>query len=480
MSLGSIAAGGVRKIAVRSGRKLKKQGPAPAISEERPVHIKNTRDENFTVGFAKRETMPPDVNAKQYWMAGFKSGQLVTGVIDPMTVSAMWIGCGNEGGILMVSADCIGLSRCEVSRVRESLGEFAEKSGCKSINISCTHTHAGIDTLGYWGKTILGPIPGDGKDAEFMEMFLDAIRAVCIEAYQNRREGKLFIGSVHVPEALGGGRQPTVFHDVLTRIRFAPNDGSAETWLLNFAAHPNTMGGDNAEISADYPYYLREEINRVRETNVLFTVGAIASINAGEYCEDRFERTKIQGGVLAKAALSIDNDEPMKPEITVLCQPYYSPVDNGVLSLMGLIKTVNALKFPCDRGDLGLALQTELTYIKIGSRQILLLPGEAKPEVAHGGYAPAETSATGQGAEINPPPLCDIAGDENLLVFGVTNDMTGYIIAPNDFVLHESEPYLSTGRDRNGVRHYHETNSLGYLTAETIADTFSKMMKSLP
>ena len=27
-----------------------------------------------------------------------------------------------------------------------------------------------------------------------------------------------------------------------------------------------------------------------------------------------------------------------------------------------------------------------------------------------------------------------------------------------------------------GANHYHETNSLGYLTAETIAETFGKMM----
>jgi hypothetical protein len=46
----------------------------------------------------------------------------------------------------------------------------------------------------------------------------------------------------------------------------------------------------------------------------------------------------------------------------------------------------------------------------------------------------------------------------------------------NDFMLHESAPYLGKHKDRNGSNHYHETNSLGYLTAETIADTFAKMM----
>ena len=477
MSLRSLAASGVRKIAVKSGRKLRKQR-APAIPEALPVYMQGG---NFIVGFAKRETMPDDINAKKYWMAGFRIGNRVTGVNDPMTVSAMWIGCGDiscgESGILLVSADCIGLSRCEVNRVRGSLADFARQSNCKSINISCTHTHGGIDTLGYWGKSKFGPLPGDGKDAAFLDLLLGSIRDVCVEAYENRREGKLYMGSVRVPEAVSEGRKPTVPRDVLGRIRFVPGDGSAETWLLNFGAHPNTMGKKNTNVSADYPYYLREKINETREINVLFTAGAIASINAGGYnSDDRFERTALQGETLAEAALAIDNDEQLEPEITVLCQPYYSPIDNSVLALMGLLKIINAEKYPWGRGDLGVALQSELTYIRLGKQPILLLPGEMKPELAYGGYAPAETSATGLGAEINPPPLCEIAGDENLLVFGVTNDMTGYIIAPNDFMLHETEPYLGKHKDRNGANHYHETNSLGYLTAETIADTFSKMM----
>ena len=273
------------------------------------------------------------------------------------------------------------------------------------------------------------------------------------------------------------GRKPTTPRDVLGRIRFVPDDGSAETWLLNFGAHPNTLGGKNSSVSADYPYYLREKINEAKETNVLFTAGAIASINAGGYnSDDRFERTVLQGEALAAAAFSINNDEQLEPEITVLCQPYYAPVDNGALALMGLLKIINTEKYPCDRGDLGVALQSELTYIRLGKQQILLIPGEMKPELAFGDYATAETSATGLGAQVNPPTLCEIAGDENLLVFGVTNDMTGYIIAPNDFMLHETEPYLGKHQDRNGANHYHETNSLGYLTAETIADTFGKMM----
>lgn len=477
MGFEEIAAKAVKKISIRSGKKmLKKNGPAPEIAKAETIRMKNKTDEFYRVGFAKRITMPDDVTAKPYWLAGFKTGNLVTGVMDPMTVSAMWIDCKDEGGIIMVAADCIGITGYEINELRESLSDFCAETGCKSINVCCSHTHAGIDTCGYWGKAIVGPVPGNGKDPEFMKLFFDAIRDVCRESYKNRKEGRLYVGSVSVPGAQDVRRPPLVFHDTLTRIRFVPNDGTEETWFLNFAAHPNTLGGANTKVSADYPYYLRERINKEKKTNVLFGVGAIAAVDAGMHCEDRLERTIKQGELLGEAALSIDNDVCQPPEITMIQQPYYAPVDNGVLSLMGLIKTVNSMTAPCDKGDLGLALKTEMTYIKLGNQQILLIPGEAFPEIVYGGYSTAEESATGLPPEINPTPLVDIAGDKNLLVFGVTNDMTGYMVPPNDFVLHETQPYLNNGKDIKGRSHYHETNSLGHLTVETIADVFADIM----
>ena len=70
-----------------------------------------------------------------------------------------------------------------------------------------------------------------------------------------------------------------------------------------------------------------------------------------------------------------------------------------------------------------------------------------------------------------------ITGDKDLLVYCVTNDMTGYCVTPNDFILHETQPYIEQGKDVFDRRHYHETNSLGYLTNETIAENVADIMK---
>lgn len=471
MSIADLAASAVRAISRSSAKKLKRKMSAPEISKHK---IYNFNGEKFKVGFASCEVMPDDMNEKTYWIAGHGPGKPIEGVHDPITVSAMWIGCGDNGGVMMISADIIGLTRVEVAKVRDMFSEYSKKINCKTLNICCTHNHAGFDTVGYWGK-----LPKTGKNPAYMDKLLNSIVKISKEAYKNRTEGELYIGTTHVPEAQLDRREPVVLNDVLTRIRFVPDNGADETWFLNFAAHPNTLGGSNRHVSADYPYYLRETIYAEKNVNVLFGIGAIGAVDPGDFCEDKEERTRLQGECLGKAALSINNDEKIECKIEVLRQPFYYPVDNGVLAFLAMLKVMSSKRYPCNKGDLGLALKSEMTYMKLGKQKILLLPGESFPETVYGGYDTAEKSATGKGPEINPTPLVDICNDKNLLVFGVTNDMTGYVVAPNDFTLHKTQAYLSNGRDRFDRSHYHETNSLGFNASKTLADNFASMVERM-
>lgn len=471
MSIADLAASAVRAISKSSAKKLKRKMSATEIAKHK---IYNFNADKFKVGFSSCEVMPDDLNEKTYWIAGHGPGKPIEGVHDPITVSAMWIGCGDKGGVMMVSADIIGLTRVEVAKVRDMFSDYSKKINCKTLNICCTHNHAGFDTVGYWGK-----LPKTGKNPAYMDKLLNSIVRISKEAYENRTEGELYIGTTHVPEAQLDRREPVVLNDVLTRIRFVPDNGSDETWFLNFAAHPNTLGGGNRHVSADYPYYLRETIYKEKNVNVLFGIGAIGAVDPGDFCEDKEERTRLQGECLGKAALSIDNDEKVECKIEVLRQPFYYPVDNGVLAFLAMLKVMSSKRYPCNKGDLGLALKSEMTYMKLGKQKILLLPGESFPETVYGGYDTAEKSATGKGPEINPTPLVDICNDKNLLVFGVTNDMTGYVVAPNDFTLHKTQAYLSNGRDRFDRSHYHETNSLGFNASKTLADNFASMVERM-
>jgi hypothetical protein len=119
-----------------------------------------------------------------------------------------------------------------------------------------------------------------------------------------------------------------------------------------------------------------------------------------------------------------------------------------------------------------------MTFFDIDGLKMLMIPGEIFPELVYGGYLTAEGSSMEKGPEFCPSPLTEIAGDRNLLIFGLANDEIGYIVPPNDFYLDAEFPYIVAGKDRFGVTHYEETNSLGPDTAFKIAEVFTGMIKT--
>ena len=123
-------------------------------------------------------------------------------------------------------------------------------------------------------------------------------------------------------------------------------------------------------------------------------------------------------------------------------------------------------------------MKSEISYFEIDTLKILTVPCEIFPELVYGGYLSAEESATGFGGEINPVPLKEIVGDD-VMIIGLANDELGYVLPPNDFILHSETPYFENGRDIHDRRHYEETNSLGPETADTIAETVREIINTV-
>lgn len=452
-----------KKIAL--GRmKADAAGIKPAINPAPAVKI---GDGNgcFSAGYAEKDITPANLGTHTYWMAGYNIAKKIRGKLDSLTVRAMWIDCGGDG-IVLVSCDLIGLTGYEVGLIRKSLEPFCRRTGCRHITVSCTHTHAGIDTMGYWG-----PLPKTGKDKAYMEFVKKSVAEVCEQAFADRRPGKMYYGGKMTENIASRWREPKFCVPLLHRIRFVPDDGSRETWYVNFPAHPNTLGGKNTLLSADYPCYMRREINLYKDVNVVFTVGAIGATDIADMGADSTEQTMLGGAKLGKEILSMTDERELKPEITVVSQNFVMPIDNYVLALANAFGVFNTIRCACD-SETGVGFISEITYISIGDAEILTMPGETFQELVYpGGYCDENTSANGLPADVNPTPLTEIFGSRNLIISGVTNDMAGYALARNDFVLHETQPFMSRGTDRFGRNHYHETNSCGIETGDVLADT---------
>ena len=346
-----------------------------------------------------------------------------------------------------------------------------------------THNHAGIDTMGIWGRL---PFKS-GKDEKFMSLLFDAVKECAFEAYKSRRDGDLYLGEIEVPDMQEDIRTPEVYSKTLTRFRFVPRDNSNETWLLNFASHSESLQGCNHLVSADFPCYLRERIKQQTNADTFYTVGAIGGmISMNIDNEDilikehrLLESTRNIGYKLADYAMAINNDRKLQPLVNFARKEFYVDVENPVLTVAGYIGLLDADKFTPKDTSAYWCLKSEITYFEIGDKKLLLLPGELFPELVFGGALDAENSGTGRGKEVNPKLICDITGDENILVFGLANDELGYILPPNDFVLNKKSPYIEKAVDVHNRRHYEETNSAGPETAQTVADVTEEIINTV-
>lgn len=463
----------IKHVADRENAKYASE-TAPVIRYADPIILRGADREKYIVGFGSEDIVPDNIDNHTYWMAGYNIGKKINGILDRPTVNAMWLGCGEKEGLLFLSCDLIGMTGADIRRLRRQLEPFCKKTGCRNITVSCTHTHAGIDTMGYWG-----PLPKTGKDAPYMRFLFEKIEEAVKNAYADRKEGKLFYGCIDAPELLDRWRQPYYSKALLHRLRFVPDDGSTETWYLNFPAHPNTLGGRNKLLSADYPCYMRREINRHKNVNVMYAISAIGATDIGKVSESDMERTILGGAKLGQKALEINDERQLKADVKLITRYFVMPIDNIVLSLAHSFGIFSARRCKAD-SQTGSGFISEISYLNFDGVQILTMPGEMFPELVWaGGYCDKETSATGEGAEIDPTPLSEIFNDDRLMIFGVTNDMAGYALAPNDFVLHDKMPFINRGTDRFGRNHYHETNSCGIKTGEIISEVCKEIRETL-
>ena len=465
---------------VALGQKKADKNVTPAIQDGSFDYVPEAKSDFFTAGFGKAVILPDDIDKATYYIAGYGENNPARGVIDPQYAHALWLDDNSgHGGMLFISLDIVGLLSKDVNALKETLSDFKSLTGCRAISIFSTHNHAGIDTMGIWGK-----LPFSGKSPKFMDILFKAVKQAALDAYEDKRNGKLYLGRIEVPDMQEDIRLPEVYSKTLTRIRFVPEDGTREIYFVNFASHSESLQGCNSLVSADFPCYLRERIRKETGAETIYGVGAIGGMISMQIEDENLlrkehrllESTRNIGYKLAGYALSIENETELKPKMSYIRQEFYCPVENPVLTIacqVGIL-TADRYSMPGEKG-VG-ALKTEISYIEIDTLKILMIPCELFPELAYGGYLSSEESAEGKSPDINPVPLTETAEDKDLLIFGLANDELGYVLPPNDFMLNDAQPYMDKAIDRLGRRHYEETNSMGPRTAQFISDAFVKVL----
>ena len=475
--------GSIENLVAKHYKAKAKRRPAPAIPQAPWIAPGESKAGHWTVGISKQELVPDDIGSGRYYIAGYYGPKQVTGMHDPMCATAIWLDDNaGKGALVLVSVDCVGFLRHDADVIRQRLAGWSKQHGCREMHFFGTHNHAGIDTLGLWGK-----LPKSGRDKKFIQLMQDQICEAIVTAYHTRRCGDLYAGQVGEPEGYHDDyRLPKVYSKTLTRLRFAPKDGGAPVYLVNYAAHPGMLGSKNTLVSADWVYWFRQDMEEKTGGDVIFINGLIGGLiyPHEENPDDVWFSTEFAGHRIAELALAVSEERKLEPKIGTMSQDIYLACDNTLLMLGGVLKVIPARMHATGEGRFGVSLKSSVNYFEIGnvaegdSVRILTVPGEMFPELAYGGYLPEEEAGSGS-PEQNPAPLLELANDPGLVMFGLGDDELGYIIPPNDFFLDEKRPYFTNGMDQNGRKHYEETVSVGAGAAAVIAETWKEMLERI-
>lgn len=329
--------------------------------------------------------------------------------------------------LALVGADLFGMNRVDILPMIEK----ARAAGASHFILAMSHNHAAPDTIGVYGHfpaeyvAMLQTEVGHG-----VEQAIAALRPVKTLRTASR---ELPMDGARVIGLIRNARNPGLVDPTISLIQAIGDDDKPIVSLVNFACHVEGLDKGVSELSADFPGYMCDQLQRQGFGQVVFLNGAVGGMISGDSRARTHEEAQVTGLAFASIVqeLAVTAQPPASFSFTAETRQVQIPMTNE------RFKPLYEARRPLYRGR----VITEMSYFTLGECQFITIPGELLPEVA---------------VEI----LEKMTGFPRVLV-GLANDELGYIIPAEDF------------RDDE----YEETMSQGPATAPVIRDTALRMLQ---
>lgn len=425
----------------------------------------------WSLGYANASIQDGNELDGEHFVGGSLSvtRKVATEVRDDQKVRTVAVSDG-RGITVFAVLDAFGLANNSVQEIRSRFQKIADEKqwNITSVNVSVLHQHSCVDTFGMNGdifkalftaqfKNILGKTPDSGINPDFQEHLFQTVTDTMVNAVNNMTDGTLYYGSVDIAELIHDKRDPQAFDSRLNRLRFVPEDGSKETWLVQGCMHCVGKGAAGTVVTGDYPYYMEKYINENANANLMYILGAELAITSeygdiqgdpdvmNQYNDDGQARLATYGYTLAQKVMSISNDTEVAPILNIKHSQVFVTVNNAIFKFAAKFGLLTNTVL---RDGLQLKVASEVGYCEFGTDlAVAIIPGELAPEIAFGGAMQAEDELNWTGKGWDYPTFKDMAGDKNLIVFGITNDQVGYILTDNSWhsIFTENEEIVATG-----------------------------------
>ncbi|WP_339908574.1 hypothetical protein [Symmachiella dynata] len=373
---------------------------------------------NVHVDLRRAETDPPQattppadflVGASQVSIAPKKfddiapdNDQKPTHLAEDLFARAVIFQRGDER-VVFIGLDVFGMGMWDVDKVRERLRE----KGFPNVVVAMSHTHANVDTIGFYGY----------YPAEYVKQILAQTEQAVMQAAKNLSPvAGLKIGSAEMPLAGGrvvdlirNGRDPGVVDPTVSIVQAIGKDGKPIANLIHLACHPEVIRlRDTRGLSPDFVGTLCNDVTRELGGQTVFLNGALG----GMLTPDTRLRTQAaaeeMGHALAKFVVAAA--ENAVPSETYDVWLYRRPVEYPVTAeaiIQYLEKAAPKADFAQHR------IRSEMNLVWIGDAQFITIPGELLPDL---------------GLEI----MSHMPGKLRMIV-GLANAELGYLIPSYDF-----------------------------------------------
>jgi hypothetical protein len=342
---------------------------------------------------------------------GWRKGRPAEGVHDSLFVKAAAVEV--EGQLLViVGADLLLLPPYITARVMDNLAEHNIQR--EQVFFTATHTHS---SLGGWGRGLLGRQIAGKENPGFVKWLAGQVSSAVVMAVDDLQPASVAIGEfnagMYTRNKLTG--EPGTVNEDLGYI-YLVQDGGRKAVVGTYSAHATTLGRKHMEISADYPGYWQNRLEKEAVDVAIFCAGSVGNQQHNGKGKG-YESPRRLGEALADSTIARLSDSDLKDSITLstATAPLFLP-DFHLRITSGL-----ALASPLSKYLLPLQGESHLQTARIGDMVWVTTPGDLS-----GDYARALKDA------LSPRDL-------NLNATSFNGSYIGYILPVNYYDLDKPE-----------------------------------------
>jgi len=247
-------------------------------------------------------------------------------------------------------------------------------------------------------------------------------------------------------------RDPHILDRELIALQFmTPDTHRVLATVVNFPCHPETLYPENTHITADYPHYLRVEVENSTHAPCLFLPGALGGMMTPDVVHHSWEEAQHIGERLARLALNSLTHSAFLPSFPL----EYLRVDFTIPFQSPLFEMALQNRLFIEPRDVLPDISTQAGLLVIGPAALVHVPGELLPALG----LQIKQSLHERGYPISG-------------IIGLANDELGYIL-PEEAYQYPDDPF-------HPGEHYEETMSVGPQAGSRVLKVVRELWTQLP